>query len=223
MECCWSTSDRRYFSGKNSAQLQYKRALRQAKNDSDSIISNELSYNLLSRDSNKFWTNWNKIESRNSAVSCIDDQISHKDIANTFAQTFSKVYTDVNHDSQSALKEKYEQSFSQYSDSHGDDDVTPHFISWSEFLVCLSKMKTGKATGSFVKPQHLFHGSPLLSVHIHFLFNSLIQHEYVPCDFLQTIVTPVIKDTSGNHSDSANYHPVTLSNLFSTLFNMQFH
>ena len=99
------------FLEKNSAQLQYKRALRRAKNDSDSFISNELSYNLLSRDSNKFWMNWNKIESRNSAVSCIDDKISHKDIANTFARTFSQVYTDVNHASQSALKVKFEQSF----------------------------------------------------------------------------------------------------------------
>ena len=69
-----------------------------------------------------------------------------------------------------------------------------------------------------MKPQHLLHGSPLLSIHIHFLFNSLIQHEYVPCEFLQTVVTPMIKDTSGNHSDLANYRPVTLSCLFSTLF-----
>ena len=91
-------------------------------------------------------------------------------------------------------------------------------LSWSEFLVCISKTKTGKATGSFVKPQHLLHGSPLLSLHLHLLYNGLIQHEYVPQDFLNTIVTPVIKDTSGDHSDSKNYRPITLSSLFSQLF-----
>ena len=37
-------------------------------------------------------------------------------------------------------------------------------------------------------------------------------------EFLQTIVTPIIKDTSGNHSNSENYRPVTLSSLFSQLF-----
>ena len=94
------------FLEKNNAQLHYKRALRRAKHESDSHISEELSYNLLSHDSDKFWKNWNKIESRNSTVSCVDDKISHKDIANTFAQTFSKVYTDVNRDSQTALRER---------------------------------------------------------------------------------------------------------------------
>ena len=123
-------------------------------------------------------------------------------------------------DAQSCLNERFERLYSSYSDVHHDDDITPYLISWSEFLLCISKVKTGKATGSFVKPQHLLHGSPLLAVHLHFLFNAFIQHEYVPNDFLSTIVTPIIKDTSGDHSDSGNYRPVTLSSLFSQLFGL---
>ena len=64
----------------------------------------------------------------------------------------------------------------------------------------------------------MLHGPPLLSMHLHLLFNSFIQHEYVPTDFLSSIISPVIKDTSGNHSDSKNYRPITLSHLFSQLF-----
>ena len=58
----------------------------------------------------------------------------------------------------------------------------------------------------------------MLSIHLHFLFNALIQHGYVPTEFLRTIVTPIIKDSSGDHSNSDNYRPVTLSSLFSQLF-----
>ena len=206
------------FVEKNAAHLSYKRAIRRAKSEAGSCQSDELCYNLLSHDTNKFWKNWNRMESRNNGVSCIDGKISHKEIADTFADTFSKVYTSGDQRTESILKEEFESSFSLYSRSHSNDDIRPHLISWSEFLVCISKVKTGKATGSFISPQHLLHGSPLLSVHLHFLFNALIQHEYVPNEFLQTVVTPIIKDTSGDHSDSSNYRPVTLSCLFSQLF-----
>ena len=158
------------------------------------------------------------IESRNNDVTCVDGSISHSDIADTFARTFSKVYTVDDSNAKRSIHERFSKSFSSYNDAHKNDSLKPFLISWSEFLVCLSKIKTGKATGSFVKPQHVLLGSPLLSIHLHFLFNALIQHQYVPNDFLHTIVTPIIKDTSGNHSDSTNYRPVTLSSLVSQLF-----
>ena len=65
---------------------------------------------------------------------------------------------------------------------------------------------------------HILHGSPKLSLHIHLLFNGLIQHSYVPHDFLSSIITPVVKDNGGNLSDSKNYRPVALSSLFAQLF-----
>ena len=206
------------FLEKNNAHLQYKRALRKAKVSCDREISDELSYELLSHNSEKFWQNWNRIESRNYDISSMDGKISHLDIANTFANTFSKVYSNADNVAESSLKTRFDRAYNEYNEAHENDNISPFLISWSEFLVCISKVKTGKATGSFVKPQHLLHSSPLLSFHLHLLFNALIQHQYVPTDFLHTIVTPIIKDTGGNHSDSTNYRPVTLSSLFSQLF-----
>ena len=79
-------------------------------------------------------------------------------------------------------------------------------------------MKTGKASGGYIKSQHVFHGSPKLAVHLHILYNGLLQHSYVPRDFLSGTVTPVIKDRDGDAGSSSNYRPVTLSHLFSQLF-----
>ena len=57
-------------------------------------------------------------------------------------------------------------------------------------IASLSKIKSGKATGGFVRSQHVFLGSPKLTR----LFNGLVQHNYVPREFLNGTVTHVVKD-----------------------------
>ena len=205
-------------SEKNSAHLQYKRALRKAKNENDSALSDSLCYDFHATNPEKFWKNWNKITAKETEVSCVDGQVDHGGIANAFAKTFSDVYKCSDTPAESNLRSKFNDLYTAYEAKHHTESIQPFFISWSEFLLCLSNVSTGKATGGFVKPQHLLHGSPLLSLHLHLLFNAFIQHSYVPQEFLCTVVSPVVKDTSGDYSDSTNYRPITLSSFFSQLF-----
>ena len=65
-------------------------------------------------------------------------------------------------------------------------------------LTAFGKIKLGKASGGFVRGQHIFLGSPKLAVHLNILFNGLLQHSYVPHDFLVGTVTPVVKDKEGD-------------------------
>ena len=46
----------------------------------------------------------------------------------------------------------------------------------------------------------------------------MIQHSYVPCEFLQGVITPLVKDTEGDHCNPDNYRGLTLSVLLSNLF-----
>ena len=85
-------------------------------------------------------------------------------------------------------------------------------------LDVISKLKTGKASASFLKAEHLLYGPPQLVCHIHLLFNAMIQHCYVPCEFLRGIITPLVKDSDGDHADPANYRGLTLGVTFSFLF-----
>ena len=55
---------------------------------------------------------------------------------------------------------------------------------------------------------------------MHILFNALIQHGYVPHDFLSSTITPIIKSRTGDIYCSNNYRPIALSNLFSQLFEL---
>ena len=61
-------------------------------------------------------------------------------------------------------------------------------------IASLSKIKSGKATGGFVRSQHVFLGSPKFASHLNILFNGLVQHNYVPREFLNGTVTHVVKD-----------------------------
>ena len=46
----------------------------------------------------------------------------------------------------------------------------------------------------------------------------MIQHCYVPYDFLNGSITPLIKDSKGDHSSTENYRALTLSVLLANLF-----
>ena len=82
-------------------------------------------------------------------------------------------------------------------------------------IFIVSRLKTGKATASFVKPEHIIYGSPKLIVHLHLLFNAILQHSYVPNEFLNGVITSLIKDSEGDHSSVDNYLGLTLGVVFS--------
>ena len=72
--------------------------------------------------------------------------------------------------------------------------------------------------GSSKKLRLILHGSTQLVIHLHLLFNAIVQHSYVPCDFLKGVVTPIVKDSEGDISSIENYRGITLSHTFSFLF-----
>ena len=69
-----------------------------------------------------------------------------------------------------------------------------------------------------MRPEHFIHGCPELLRHFHILFNGLIQHGFVPTNFLKGTISPIVKDTQGDVSDVNNYRGITLSSLPAKLF-----
>ena len=92
------------------------------------------------------------------------------------------------------------------------------YLSWSDMIDIASKIKVGKATAGIVKPQHFIYGGPRLLQHFQILFNSMLQHGFVPTEFLKGTISPIIKDSQGDASDPSNYRGITLSSLPSKLF-----
>ena len=134
-------------------------------------------------------------------MASINGKTDSNDIANEFAMSFKKIYDEANSDRAKHLTREFETIFTKSLNDHVSDDISSHFLSWDNMVLVMSKFKTGKASGSFISAEHILYGSPFLVVHLHLLFNSLIQHGYVPSDFLKGVITPIIKDAEHTSKD----------------------
>ena len=195
---------------------QYKLMLRKCKRECNNNISDDLANNLLSKDNNSFWKNWNKLKGGNvSSSSIIDGSISHDDIANTFASYFKSVYSKSNADD--VLKQKFESSYNEYCTNQSNSLVF-YLFSWDDMLDAAFKLKTGKATSTFMKAEHIFFSCPELLYYIHLLFNGLLSHSYMPQEFLCGTISPIIKDSNGDTTSPSNYRGITLGPVLLQLF-----
>ena len=187
------------FEMKKNAHFRYKHAVKKAKKSFDQDRSDEIHDGLISGCGKRFWKSWQNLHGKTDAgTTRINGKTDNVDIANEFAMGFKKIYDEANSDQAKRLSCEFETVYSQYLHNHASDNISEHFLSWDDMVSVMSKLKAGKASGSFIKAEHILHGSPQLVVHLHLLFNSLIQHGYVPTDFLKGVITPIIKDPEGD-------------------------
>ena len=207
------------FEAKKHAHYKYKLSLRKSKFEKDQNRVDDLNNDLISGNQNKFWQSFKFFNySKVNVSSRINGLTNDIEIANCFADNYSRIYQTNDVNQSAVLREKFQSMYAHYSASHINDSIKHLYLSWSDMLNILSKLEPGKATASFVKPEHILYGSPKLAWHIHLLFNAMIQHCYVPCDFLNGTISPLIKDSQGDHSSPDNYRGLTLSVIFSNLF-----
>ena len=80
---------------------------------------------------------------------------------------------------------------------------------------CIRNLKRHKAAGhGNVTSEHLIFGGPHLTAHLTVLFNSMIHHCFVPNDFCNGIILPVLKSKHGDDM----YRGITLSPVISKVF-----
>jgi hypothetical protein len=82
-------------------------------------------------------------------------------------------------------------------------------------------LKLGKAAGyDMIEAEHLLYSHPILPTMLCTLFNSMLQLGYVPASFGLGIIIPLIKDKTGDSTNTSNYRGITLSSTISKLFEM---
>ena len=203
---------------KRSTSYRFKLAIKKAKKTFDQGRSDNIHNNLITGNTVKFWKSWQSLHGKQKAGTRINGKIDGVDIANEFAANFKKIYDDANSDQAKKLSGEFDCAYSTYFDAHKLDDLTTSYLSWDDMVNVMSKLKPGKASGSFIKAEHILAGCPQLRIHLHLLFNSMIQHGYVPSDFLKGVISPILKDSEGDVSSLENYRGITLSHVFSYLF-----
>ena len=131
-------------------------------------------------------------------------EISEEGIAGSFREHFRNVYSGSDSPGHEALKSDFFTKFHAYFDNHKNDSLSPMYFSWSNMLDILARIKTGKSSSGLIRPEHVLHGSMKLPLHLHLLYNSMIQHGFVLSDFVLGTITPIVKDSNGDKSDCAN-------------------
>ena len=185
--------------------------------DSNKSMSDEFEDNLLRKNYVSFWKNWRQITGNARTYSTmIDGHVNHVEIAECFSENYSSVYKGT--DSNSKLKDQFDRSFPSYQEKHGNVNLNTFLFTWYDMLDAVNSLKVGKATSTFLKAEHIFCGSPELTVYLHLLFNGLLSHSYMPQEFLCGTITPIIKDANGDMSASGNYRPITLGPILLMIF-----
>ena len=151
-------------------------------------------------------------------ASRINGQTEEKHIADEFANFFESIYQGHDSPEHIAMKADFDVAFSQYYSDNISECINPHYVSWSEMVDAAAKIKAGKSTADSLRPEHFLLGSGDLLRHLQILFNGILQHSYVPLEFLMGTPTPIVKNAQGDVSDVSNYRRITLSCLPAKLF-----
>ena len=192
-----------------------------AKTSHDRNTNERLYEYLTSLDSDSFWKVWrDQNKESGSLVTRVEGETSQRGIAAVFRDHFRAVYSNNSTPEHESLKSEFCQRFSEYYRGHIDDPISCLYISWSEMVDILGKLKIGKSSSGDIRPEHIFYGSEKLAFHLQLLFNGMIQHGVVVTDFLHGTITPIVKDSQGDVSDCANYRGITLGSIYSKLFEM---
>ena len=216
---CNSPKSGPVFECKQKCHYFYKAAVRKHKRSAEKQIIDNLHIDLVTKNSVSFWRTWRSVNGSHSSIATrIDGETDEKNIAEAFGKHFASVYNSSDSAVHQALKDEFQMKFSSYLSKCKDDSLTAHYLSWSEMVDIAVRIKLGKSSSGSCKPEHIIHGCSELLTHFHLLFNGLIQHGFVPTDFLRGSITPIVKDMQGDTSSSSNYRPITLGCLPAKLF-----
>ena len=84
-------------------------------------------------------------------------------------------------------------------------------------IVC--KLPLRKAPGlDGIMNEHIRYANPRLIYILKLLFNAFLSHGYLPKTFIESVISPVLKEKSGSIHDKSNYRPISLSSAIAKIF-----
>ena len=198
---------------KTSCKYKYKLGIKQAYLNYESKFSDEFCSHFLNKDLPQFWRSWNKQFRKNITKQIhLNGHSDDSEIANIFAANFEKVFTMNN----------YVPDFSFIDDvvsENSSSECSDILFSVDLIDKCINDLKKGKACGpDDISAEHLQNAHPSLVILLKLLFGMMVSHGFVPNDFGNGIIIPLIKDKAGDINDSNNYRGITLTPVISKVF-----
>ena len=146
------------------------------------------------------------------------------DIADSFKSHFIKISQPNNQQQVDHLKNDFEVQYRDATANHTDCSCASHRISLNNVIDAVYSMKKGKCCDdSSIHAEHIFNAPLQLFIRLQCLFNGMLQHGFVPRQFQQGTIVPIVKDRNGDKGDLNNYRGITIAPIISKVFEHALH
>ena len=201
------------FDAMKSSRARFKYTLRQCKRSENRAKADAMANRLLSKDSKAFWNDLNKLYNDKPVISNTINGVSgHQNVADVWHTHFCNI---LNSSTDTSLKS---QVLRRLKLSAMNDRVDCR-IKPSEVTDAIKDLKRGKSPGlDGLNSEHYKYASPRVAALLTFVFNSCIVHNFLPKEFMDTIIVPIVKDKKADITSMDNYRPIAITSVVSKIF-----
>ena len=199
-------------------RAHFKYALRFVRSQEEMARADSLAQNLSDQDADGFWKTMHKMNNCNTILANVIDGVSGPDsiaqIVYYWKQHSDKllnVHVHVNSDN--SLKDDILSNFDKIKHN---SNMSVSTKSVSEII---GKLECGKSAGpDRIGAEYLKFSNIKIHVLLSLCFTLCLAHGYLPPAMIETTIVPIVKNKSGNLSDSSNYRPIALATIVSKMF-----
>lgn len=193
------------------SRARFKHALRQCRRDESMHAANSLAEKFIKTSQKEFWKQVDKMNNKNVKAPyshTINGKSGNAEIAEMWKEHFQSLLNSSKLNVPDCTKELDTQ-----------DELSR--ITPAEIKDAIGKLKMEKSTGSDnIYAEHCKYADIKLHVLLAMFYNCMIVHDYLPHDFMTTIIVPIVKDKKGDLTSCDNYRPVALTTIMSKVFEL---
>ena len=222
----WKNEGRPRHGATQSERLRvratYKHAIREAQRATKQESWDRLHSTMKGNDTNGFWNSWRRLYNKNnSQVSPMVEGCSSKEnIAEAFKKSFEGNSVPNNQERVKLLDSTFSDRYKQFQSEHKNDcKCNKYKISLENVVEAICSLKGDKCSDEDgLNAEHLQNAPANLLIVITALFNRMMSHSMVPKQFRSGFMVPIVKDKQGNLSDTSNYRGITISPIWTKVF-----
>lgn len=183
----------------------FKARLKWCQDHQDQIRMDALADKHRNGDFRGFWQQTSKINVRPGLPASVGGVSDHKGIANIFREHF-------------AVKSPRGPAGEVLNADTNGQLIGTRF-SAKDVANVIKNMTRGKSPGhDGLSIEHLLHAGPHISRVLAMFYSLCVSHNYLPADFMKTLVVPVVKNKTGDLADTSNYRPISLATIAAKVF-----
>ena len=206
------------FQKRQFTRAEYRRQLRHNQKAEVQSYSNDLHEALMAKSGPNFWKTWRSKFNDRSDCNEIDGHVNPVQIANSFRDYFSKLYTANNLSRAEVLHDEY---FSKRQNYYGFPINEENEISTEVVAKIVDNLQRGKAAGlDGICAEHIKFSFPSLHCILSILFKLMLTYHYVPHAFCVsfTVPLPKLKDTCSKTLSCNDFRGIAISSVLSKVF-----